>query len=71
MTGPKDPASDGGQGHPLPDSAEAREGEIPEHLVREKGHGDDAHAPASPAEERTAPDGEPYEIGPDGGTDGS
>jgi hypothetical protein len=52
---------DGG-GHPLPASAEAREGEIPEHLVREKGHGDDAGEPANPSEERTAPDGEPYEA---------
>ena len=63
MTGPKQGDRSGGQRHPLPDSAEAREGEIPEHLVREKGHGDDAHAPASTSEERVAPDGESYEIG--------
>jgi hypothetical protein len=59
MTGSKDAA----KGHPLPDSAEAREDEIPEHLVREKGHGDDAHAPASPSAERTAPDGSHYPPG--------
>jgi hypothetical protein len=66
MTGPNEPGKDGGQGYPLPDSAEAREDEIPEHLVREKGHGDDAHAPARPSEERTAPDGRHYQVGPDG-----
>lgn len=60
-TNPRD-----GRGHPLPGSAEAREDEIPEHLVREKGHGDDAHAAASPSGERVAPDGETYEAGPDG-----
>jgi len=66
MNEPEDAANEGGQGHPLPDSAEARENQIPEHLIREKGHGDDAHAPASPSEERVAPDGERYEVGPDG-----
>jgi len=50
----------GGQGHPLPGSAEAREGEIPEHLVREKGHGDDAPGSVQPAEDAVAPDGESY-----------
>ena len=62
----RDARQDGGAGHPLPDSAEAREGEIPEHLVREKGHGDDDHAPASSSSERIAPDGKAYEVGPDG-----
>ena len=66
MTGQDERMRDGGEGHPLPDSAEARENEIPEHLVRKKGHGDDAHAPASTSAERVAPDGEPYEVGPDG-----
>jgi hypothetical protein len=51
-----------GQGHPLPDSEEAREDEIPEHLVREKGHGDDAHDALQPAGDAVAPDGESYEI---------
>jgi hypothetical protein len=52
----------GGQGHPLPDSEEAREDEIPEHLVREKGHGDDAHVGVQPAGAPVAPDGERYEV---------
>jgi hypothetical protein len=64
MIGREEPKG-GGEGHPLPDSAEAREGEIPEHMVREKGHGDDAHAPADASAERVAPDGESYEIDPD------
>ena len=62
----EDARNDGGQGHPLPDSAESRDDLIPEHLIREKGHGDDAHAPASPSGERVAPDGEHYEVGPEG-----
>ena len=49
-----------GQGHPLPDSEEAREGEVPEHLVDGKGHGDDAHAPARGGKDAVAPDGTPY-----------
>ena len=65
MTGRQGDAEEGGSGHPLPDSAEAREDEIPEHLVREKGHGDDAHAPASRSGERVAPDGEHYRVGPE------
>jgi hypothetical protein len=65
MAGQKEPATNGGRGHPLPDSAEARGDQIPEHLVREKGHGDDGHAPASPTGERVAPDGAHYEVGPD------
>jgi hypothetical protein len=55
-----------GEGHPLPASAEAREDEIAEHLVREKGHGDDAPAAADASGARTAPDGERYEVGPEG-----
>ena len=50
----------GGQGHPLPDSEEARGNELPEHLVREKGHGDDARASARPSSDAVAPDGETY-----------
>ena len=64
MTGRQGKTEGGGKGHPLPDSAEAREDELPEHLVEEKGHGDDARAPANPSDERTAPDGEPYEVAP-------
>jgi hypothetical protein len=66
MTGQEEREAAGGQGHPLPDSAEAREGEIPEHLVREKGHGDDSHAAIQPAGDPVAPDGESYEIGGEG-----
>jgi hypothetical protein len=55
----------GGQGHPLPDSEEAREDEVPEHLVREKGHGDDTHQAARPAGDAVNPDGERYDIGRD------
>lgn len=62
MTGRQGEAEAGGSGHPLPDSAEARDDEIPEHLVREKGHGDDARPPADPSNERTAPDGERYKV---------
>ena len=51
---------DGGQGHPLPDSEEARDDEIPEHLVRDKGHGDDAHDPARRGKDAVAPDGTAY-----------
>ena len=53
---------EGGQGHPLPDSEEAREDEIPEHLVQDKGHGDDARAPVQPQGDPVAPDGESYEM---------
>ncbi len=49
-----------GKGHPLPDSDEARHDEIPEHLEREKGHGDDSQAAVQPAGQAVAPDGEPY-----------
>ena len=62
MTGPKQGGATGGQGHPLPDSAEARQDEIPEHLVLEKGHGDDARAAVQPAGEAVAPDGESYSV---------
>jgi hypothetical protein len=54
--------AEAGQGHPLPDSEEAREAEIPEHLVREKGHGDDARAAVQPAGDAAAPGGETYKV---------
>ena len=54
-----------GKGHPLPDSAEARHGEIPEHLAREKGRGDDSAAAVQPAR-AVNPDGEPYPAGAPG-----
>jgi hypothetical protein len=62
MTGPDEDEAGGGQGHPLPGSEEARDDEIPEHLVREKGHGDDARAAVQPAGDPAAPDGERYPI---------
>ena len=52
-----------GKGHPLPRSAEARHNEIPEHLARHKGRGDDARALVQPEEDPVAPDGEPYRYG--------
>ena len=48
--------------HPLPRSEEARHDEIPEHLEREKGKGDDSEAALRPAESAVAPDGKPYDI---------
>ena len=64
MTGRERQHQSGGQGHPLPASAEAREGEIPEHVVREKGHGDDPRAAVRPAGDAVAPDGESYPADP-------
>ncbi len=46
--------------HPLPGSDEARRDEIPEHLVREKGTGDDSVEAIQPAGAPVGPDGEPY-----------
>jgi hypothetical protein len=46
-------------GHPLPDSFEARHGEIPEAVEREKGRGDDDPAPVQP-DHAVNPAGEPY-----------
>jgi len=58
-------AADSGKtsgGHPLPASDEARSDEIPEHLVREKGLGDDSEAAVQPADDPVTPAGEAYEI---------
>ena len=52
-----------GKGHPLPASDEARHNEVPEHLERDKGRGDDAEAANQPAEDPVTPDGEPYQYG--------
>ena len=49
-----------GQGHPLPRSDEARHDEIPEHLERDKGRGDDSEARVQPAADPVTPDGETY-----------
>ena len=51
-----------GKGHPLPHSDEARHDEIPEHLEREKGEGDDSAARVQPADDAVAPDGESYPV---------
>lgn len=49
-----------GKGHPLPRSEEARHNEIPEHLVRDKGRGDDPRPVLQPPADPVTPDGEPY-----------
>jgi len=46
--------------HPLPRSDEARHDEIPEHLEREKGQGDDSRARVQPADAPVDPEGEAY-----------
>lgn len=51
---------DGKNRHPLPASDEARHGEIPEPLEREKGTGDDDEAVVQPGSAPVNPDGEPY-----------
>ena len=56
----KNERNERGKGHPLPGSDEARHDEIPEHLERDKGRGDDAKATVQPAGQPVAPDGEPY-----------
>jgi hypothetical protein len=48
------------EGHPLPGSDEARHKEIPEHLEKEKGRGDDPQEVVSPHEPAVNPNGEPY-----------
>ena len=49
-----------GSGHPLPSSEEAREELVPEHLVREKGRGEDETKSSQPQDGLTAPDGRRY-----------
>lgn len=49
-------------GHPLPESREARQNEVPEELEQRKGEGDDG-ARAVQATEPVNPDGEPYRAG--------
>ncbi|MDQ8758049.1 hypothetical protein RCO27_17620 [Sphingosinicella sp. LHD-64] len=46
--------------HPLPASEEAREDELPENLVSEKGTGEDSVEAVQPAGKPVGPDGEPY-----------
>ena len=59
-----DPDQASEHGHPLPGSAEARESEIPEHLVRDKGLGDDPKERVQPRSDAVTPEGEPYPAGP-------
>lgn len=61
-----------GSGHPLPGSGESRHDEIPEHLEREKGRGDDPAAVVQPSDEAVAPDGEsyPFDHGPESPDEG-
>ena len=54
-----------GKGHPLPASDEARHGEIPEHIERDKGRGDDAEAVVQPDGGAVEPDGTPYSFDDD------
>ena len=56
-----------GSGHPLPASEEARRDLVPEHLVEEKGLGDDPAERTTPPGQAVGPDGEPYEPGGDEG----
>ena len=50
-------------GHPLPASDEARRDLLPEHLVEEKGLGDDPGGQVQPAGNAVDPDGKPYPAG--------
>ena len=52
-----------GSGHPLPASEEARRDLVPEHLVEEKGLGDDPPGRTQPPGKAVDPDGEPYDAG--------
>jgi hypothetical protein len=54
-----------GSGHPLPESKEARHGEVPEHLEEEKGKGEDGAEFATPHPEGVTPSGRPYKADPD------
>ena len=63
---------DGGKGHPLPRSGEARHNEIPEGIEADKGRGQDPAEITTPYPEGVNPDGEPYRYddlgrGPAGG----
>jgi len=58
-----------GKGHPLPASDEARHDEIPEHLERDKGKGDDSAAVNQPSDDPVTPEGEPYAYGDLGGAE--
>ena len=49
-------------GHPLPASEEARRDQVPDHLEREKGLGDDPAARVTPRGDAVDPDGRPYPV---------
>ncbi len=49
-------------GHPLPESAEARHGEIPERVEEAKGEGDEGKAAIQPTQPAAQPDGAPYRV---------
>jgi hypothetical protein len=51
-----------GDGHPLPESEEARHNEVPEEDESRKGEGDDGKR-AVQATRPVNPDGEPYQAG--------
>jgi len=59
-----DPNEKAASRHPLPRSDEARHDEIPEHLEREKGQGDDSGARVQPAGAPVDPEGEAYGSAP-------
>jgi hypothetical protein len=50
------------EGHPLPESDEARQNEIPEEAEARKGEGEDGK-PAVQANEPVEPNGKPYPAG--------
>ena len=50
----------GETGHPLPQSDEARRGEVPESLEQAKGEGDDGKEANQPEGEAADPDGRHY-----------
>lgn len=50
----------GREGHPLPESDEARHREVPEGLEAEKGRGDEGREAVQPDPTGVNPDGEPY-----------
>ena len=54
--------TEGRSGHPLPESPEARQNEVPEDLETKKGKGDDG-ADAAQGLSLVNPDGEPYRSG--------
>ena len=62
MNDRKQGESGGETGHPLPHSAEAKIDEVPEHLVREKGRGDDAPEATQSQGDLVGPDGEAYGL---------